>query len=88
MHQNSGTPEYSEIAKVKVDTAGNISLNGNSVSIQEIKHEFKRLKQVNGAVWYHRENPQGEPHPNAVEVIKAVVDEKLPVRLMERDFDT
>jgi biopolymer transport protein ExbD len=87
MQQNSGTPEYSEIAKIKVDQAGTIYLNGNSVSIQELKHEFKRLKQVNGAVWYYRDNPQGEPHPKAVEVIKAVVDEKLPVRLMERDFD-
>ena len=79
--------QSSEIAKVKVTRIGAIYHNGKAITIDEVKKEFARLKQVNGTVWYHRENPQGEPPPEALAVIKAIVDAKLPVKLLEKDFD-
>ncbi len=81
------TQESAEIAKVKVDRGGTIYLNGKTVSIEELKQEFGRLKQTNGTVWYFRENSQGEPPAQALAVIQAIVDAKLPVRLLEKDFD-
>jgi hypothetical protein len=75
--------EFAEIAKVKVDQAGTIYLTGKTVTMEELKQEFARLKQANGAVWYYRENPQGEPPAQATAVIKAIIEAKLPVRLLE-----
>ena len=87
MQQQDVTPTYAEIAKVKVDRNRTIYLDRKAVSIQELRDAFERLKQANGAVWYYRENPRGEPHPTAGAVIQAVIDAKLPVRLMEQGFD-
>jgi hypothetical protein len=83
----SEVQRFGEIAKVKVDSAGVIYLNGTLVTIEALKQEFARLKQVNGAVWYYRENPQGQPTPQAMAVIQAIIDAKLPVKVLERDFN-
>ena len=49
--------QFSEIAKVQVTKTGEIFLNKKPISMEELKKEFTRLKSVNGAVMYHRENP-------------------------------
>lgn len=72
-----------EIAKVKVDRAGRIYLNGGIVSLEALKREFSRLQKVNGAVWYHRENPHQDPPPEALAVLQAIIDARLPVKLLE-----
>jgi hypothetical protein len=79
--------EATEVAKVKVTQAGMIYLNGKTVTMAELKQEFTRLKQAHGVVWYYRENPQGEPPPQAMTVIEAIVEAKLPVKLVEKDFE-
>lgn len=79
--------QFAEIAKVKVDQRGTVYLNGKTVTMEELKREFARLSQANGAVWYYRENPQGEPSAQAMTVIQAIIDASLPVRLVEKDFD-
>jgi hypothetical protein len=80
-------PQFTEVSKVKVDRSGTIYLNKKVVTIDELRQECARLKQVNGVVWYYRENPHGEPPPQAMAVIQAIVDANLPIRLMERDFE-
>jgi len=85
--EGESSQQFGEIAKVKVNRTGTIYLNGKVVTIEALKQEFARLKQGNGAVWYYRENPQGEPPPQAMAVIQAIIDAHLPVRLMERDFE-
>ncbi|MGH7753072.1 MAG: NADH-quinone oxidoreductase subunit N [Gemmatimonadales bacterium] len=85
--QREPTPSQPEIAKVKVTAAGEITLNGRSVSLEELKREFARLKRVGGVVWYHRANPGGDPTPESMAVIEAVVAAGLPITLVEQDFD-
>ncbi len=87
MREGETGQQFAEISKVKVDRAGAIYLNGRIVTIEALKQEFARLKQGNVAVWYYRENSQGEPPPQAMAVIQAIIDAHLPVRLMERDFE-
>ena len=79
--------EFGEIAKVKVDRAGRIYLNGRIVTLEKLKRELSRLHKVNGAVWYHRENPHQDPPPEALAVLEAIIDARLPVKLLEKDFD-
>ena len=76
-----------EIAKVKVDRAGRIYLNGRIITLENLKRELSRLHKVNGAVWYHRENPHQDPPPEALAVLQAIIDARLPVKLLEKDFD-
>ena len=70
-----------------MDRAGTIYLNGRVVTLEELKREFARLKSANGAVWYYRGKPQGEPPPQARAVIQAVIEAKLSVKLLETDFN-
>lgn len=79
--------EFGEIAKVKVDRAGRIYFNGRIVTLEHLKRELSRLHKVNGAVWYHRENPHQDPPPEALAVLQAIIDARLPVKLLEKDFD-
>jgi hypothetical protein len=79
--------KFGEIAKVKVDRAGRIYLNGRIVTLENLKRELSRLHKVNGAVWYHRENPHQDPPPEALAVLQAIIDARLPVKLLEKDFD-
>ena len=46
---------------MKVSRAGVIYLNGKQATMEQLKTEFARLKNANGAVWYYRENPTGQP---------------------------
>ena len=80
-------PEPTAIAKVKVDRSGTIFLDGTEVTVDELREAFARLKEEGGAVWYHREDPQREPTPEVIAVIEAVVDDQLPIRLMDEDFE-
>ena len=79
--------KFGEIAKVKVDRAGRIYLNGRIVTLENLKRELSRLHKVNGAVWYHRENRGQEPPPETLAVLQAIIDARLPVKLLEKDFD-
>jgi hypothetical protein len=45
------------------------------------------VKQQQGVVWYYREGGHQDPPPVVMEVIKAVVDAGLPIRLSSKpDF--
>jgi hypothetical protein len=83
--QGQGT---SLVAKVKVDRRGQIFLNGAPASLEELKKNFASLKEANGEVWYHRDNPEADPSPEseaaAKSVIMAVAAAKLPIKLSSR----
>jgi hypothetical protein len=74
------------VAKVKVTRSGNIFVNGRPMKLQELTRTFQLLKEKGGAVWYHREDAAGDPPAEAIAVIKAVTEAKLPIRLCEEDF--
>jgi hypothetical protein len=76
------------IARVKVTRTGQLFLNGQPTSLEELVRVFARLKHENGGVWYYREDPAGEPPAEAMAVIQAVADARLPIKLCETDFDS
>jgi hypothetical protein len=56
-------------------------------SLDHVSAMLADLKKAEGSVLYHRENPQGEPHPNAMKLMKLAADHQLPIRLCARpDF--
>ncbi len=42
---------------------------------------IRELAKNKGEVWYYRQAPEADPHPNAMKVLKAIMDQNLPVRL-------
>jgi hypothetical protein len=72
----------SPYVKVFVAKSGEITLDGKAASIDELKAAFASLAQKKGVVLYAREAPEEqEPHPNAMQVITLVTENRLPVRL-------
>lgn len=81
------TPQFTEVIKVSITADGEIYADGQPVTLEQLAAKFAELKQAGGAVYYYRENPEDEPHPNATKVIELVVENSLPVRLSAKpDF--
>jgi hypothetical protein len=75
------------VAKVSALSSGSLLLNGKQVDLKSIETELGKLKAAKGEVWYYRENPQSEPHPNAMAVIQLVVKHQLPISMSTKpDF--
>lgn len=81
-------PVDANVAKIAISRAGEITLNGREATIDEVRAALAKLSESKGIVWYYREGAdEEEPHPNAMLVIRAVVDAKLPVSLSTKpDF--
>ena len=68
--------------KVFISKAGDITLDGQATSLDEVRRSFASLKQENGVVLYARESKKEfEPHPNAMRVIELVTQNRLPIRM-------
>jgi hypothetical protein len=79
--------QISKILKVKVTASGDITADGQPITLEQLAAKLSELKKAGGGVWYYRENARDEPHPNAVKVIELVIHNKLPVRLSAKsDF--
>jgi biopolymer transport protein ExbD len=79
--------QNSKVLKIKVTAGGEITADDQPVTLEQLAVKLAELKKAGGVVWYHRANPGGEPHPNAMKVIALVVENKLPIRLSTKpDF--
>lgn len=77
----------SPILKVSVLVSGAVLLDGELVSLEGLGAKLDSLKADRPVVWYYREVPGGEPPPEAMQVMKLVVDRKLPISLCSKaDF--
>jgi hypothetical protein len=75
------------ILRVAVSANGEITVDGQASNLENLAQELEELKEVSGIVWYYRENPQDEPHPNAIKVMQLVIDNGLPISLfLKPDF--
>ena len=78
-----GTP----ILKVSVLVSGSVLLDGQPVSLEELDLRFQSLKAQRPAVWYYREAAGGEPPAEAMQVMKLVVGNRLPISMSSKaDF--
>ena len=66
-------------AKISALASGVLLLNGKAADLASIEAEFKRLQTNNGEVWYYRDNPHAEPTPQAMAVVKLVIQYRLPI---------
>ena len=72
------------VLKVAVFADGRLTVDGAAATFQSLQTSLHTLSEKHGVVWYYREAGQQEPPSIATEVIQAVIDAKLPVRLSSR----
>jgi hypothetical protein len=77
------------LARVLVDSAGDVRLNGRAISLVALAESLRALQPLGGAVLYARV-PYG-PEPNAAQdpvvaqVLGTVGELRLPIRLLHPD---
>ena len=75
------------VLKVSVLQSGKLLANGADIQLDELDARLSQVKSQNGVVWYYREGGQGEPPPIAMEVVKLVVKQSLPISMSSKpDF--
>ena len=75
------------VARVSALASGKLLLNGKPSDVKSIDTELGKIKERKGEVWYYRESPQAEPHPNAMAVVELVVKHQLPISMSTKpDF--
>ena len=72
------------VLKVAVFADGRLTVDGTAATIQSLQASLHTLSEKHGVVWYYREAGQQEPPPIAMDVMKAVVEARLPIRLSSR----
>ncbi len=69
-----------EVAKVRVSSDGKVYFNERVVTLDELRAEFQRLKQVHGGVWLFDESSSGASRQLGQAVRKSVIEAELPIR--------
>jgi hypothetical protein len=84
----AGRPEDREgpVLKVSVSRSGVIAADGVPVTLGQLEPLVRRMKSVDGTVWYHRERTP-RPPAEVMQVVKLVIDHGVPISLSGRpDF--
>ena len=84
--ENSSGTEALHV-KISVLQSGQILIDGTESTIDQVEQRLAQLKSEGGTVWYYREAGQQEPPPEAMQIIKMVVENGLPISLSSKpDF--
>ena len=59
-------------------------MDGSAATVESLRAALKQTAETHGTVWYYREAGQQEPPPVAMQVMQAIVEARLPVRLSSR----
>ena len=64
-----------------------VLLDGKKSTVAKVKKALKKASSETGTVWYYRESGKGAPPSQAIEIVKLVVENRLPISLSSRpDF--
>jgi hypothetical protein len=76
--------ESPRIVKIAVASSGQITADGAPITVEALTPVLSDLARAKGVVWYYREAPASEPHPNALKVLSIIVEHHLAVRLSSK----
>ena len=79
--------EKNPVLRISVLASGKLVLNGMESNLPEVKEALGKARSEKAVVWYYREGGKGEPPQQAVEVIKLVIENNLPISMSSKpDF--
>jgi hypothetical protein len=76
--------ESRKVLKIAITARGKIIADGRPITIEALIPILRELAKNKGEVWYYREAPEADPHPNAMKVLEAIADCNLPVLLSSK----
>jgi hypothetical protein len=83
----SPAPSPEVVLKIQVFKTGKIKADGAEISSAELAKRLDAAKEKRGVVWYYREAASEEPPPQATEIVKMIIERKLPVSMSTKpDF--
>ena len=68
-----------KVLKIAITADGQITADGRPITLDALSPMLRELAKTKGQVWYYREAPEADPHPNAMKVLEAIVDQGLPI---------
>lgn len=72
------------ILKVAVFADGRLTVDGAAATLQSLQASLHTVSEKHGAVCYYREAGQQEPPAIALDVMKAIIEARLPIRISSR----
>lgn len=67
--------------------AGEIWCDDVRTSLGDLESRLAQLRAAQGVVWYYREDVDAEPAPEAMAVVRMVIEQRLPISMSTRpDF--
>lgn len=77
----------SPVLKIAVMADGRITVDGSPSTIDSLRASLQTLAKQQGVVWYYREPGQAKAPPESSQVMQAVIENRLPIKLSSRpDF--
>ncbi len=61
-----------KVLKVAITAGGQITADGHPTTLEALIPMLRELAKNKGEVWYYREVPEADPHPNAMKVLEAI----------------
>jgi hypothetical protein len=76
-----------KVARIRVSGAGEIWCDDVRTSLADLGPTLAELRAAQGVVWYYREEAGDDPAPEAMAVVRMVVEQRLPISMSTRaDF--
>ena len=76
-----------KVLKVSVLASGALLLDGQPVTLAALESAIDQGAKNGAVIWYYREKAEEDPPPLAMDVLKAVTRNKLPIRMSSKpDF--
>ena len=67
--------------KISISRGGEITADGEATTLEALVPRFRDLAAKQGIIWYYSgASKEAQPHPNALKVLKAILEQKLLVR--------
>jgi hypothetical protein len=83
-HRQDAMSSSGPVVKIAVFADGRLTVDGSAATVESLRASLKHTAETHGTVWYYREAGQQEPPPVAMQVMQAIVEAQLPVRLSSR----
>lgn len=75
------------VSRIRVSRAGEIWCDDVRTSLTDLGPRLAQLRAAQGVVWYYREEAGDNPAPEAMAVVRMVVEQRLPISMSTRaDF--
>jgi hypothetical protein len=72
------------VLKISAMANGRITVDGLPATIDSVRVSLKRLAEQGGVVWYYREDAKNDGPPEAKQIVQAVIENRLSIRLSSR----